>query len=99
MADLSKRPGAALRVAIAGLGPIGRKVAEALDRGIDGLVLAAVSAQHPEKHRNWLGSLKAQPAVLPIEKLSDVAAIVIEAGPGQPGGAIVAPFVTNAKTP
>ena len=98
MADLSKRPGAALRVAIAGLGPIGRRVAEALDRGIDGLVLAAVSAQHPEKHRNWLGSLKAQPAVLPIEKLSDVADIVIECAPAQLVRSIVAPFVTNGKT-
>ena len=87
-----------MRVAIAGLGPIGRKVAEALDRGIDGLVLAAVSAQHPEKHRNWLGSLKAQPAVLPIEKLSDVADIVIECAPAQLVRSIVAPFVTNGKT-
>jgi aspartate dehydrogenase len=98
MADLSKRPGATLRVAIAGLGPIGRKVAEALDRGIDGLVLAAVSAQHPDKHRDWLGSLKTQPAVLPIEKLSDVADIVIECAPAKLVRSIVAPFVTNGKT-
>src|ERR1700676_2826346 len=98
MADLSKRPGAALRVAIAGLGPIGKKVAEALDRGIDGLVLSAVSAQHPEKHRNWLGSLRTQPAVLPIEKLSDVADIVIECAPAMPLRSIVAPLVANGKT-
>ncbi len=98
MANLSKSPEAVLRVAIAGLGPIGKKVAEALDRGIDGLALAAVSAQHPDKHRNWLGSLKAQPAVLPIEKLVDVADIVIECAPAQLVRSIVAPFVTNGKT-
>jgi aspartate dehydrogenase len=31
------------RVAIAGLGPIGSRLAKALDEGIDGLELAAVS--------------------------------------------------------
>src|ERR1700731_3073319 len=98
MANLSKSPGPNLRVAIAGLGPIGKKVAEALDRGIDGLVLAAVSAQHPEKHRDWLGNLKTQPAVLPIEQLSDAADIVIECAPARLVRSIVAPFVESGKT-
>ncbi|HLJ01470.1 MAG TPA: aspartate dehydrogenase [Bradyrhizobium sp.] len=87
-----------LRVAIAGLGPIGKGAAEALDHGIDGLVLAAVSAQHPEKHHNWLGNLKMRPAVLPIETLSEVADIVIECAPAKLLRAIVAPFVTKSKT-
>ncbi len=98
MANLSKSAGTSLRVAIAGLGPIGKKVAEALDRGIDGLVLTAVSAQHPEKHRDWLGALTSAPAVLPIEKLVDVADIVIECAPAKLVRSIVAPFVTNGKT-
>jgi aspartate dehydrogenase len=98
MANLSKSSGAKLRVAIAGLGPIGRTAAEALDRGIDGLTLAAVSAQHPEKHRNWLGHLKGPPAVLPIDKLSDAADIVIECAPAKLVRSIVAPFVTKGKT-
>ena len=96
MANLSKST--KLRVAIAGLGAIGKKVAEALDRGIEGLVLTAVSAQHPEKHRDWLGNLKTQPAVLPIEKLADVADIVIECAPARLVRSIVAPFVTSGKT-
>jgi aspartate dehydrogenase len=87
-----------MRVAIAGLGPIGKKVAEALDRGIDGLVLTAVSAQNPEKHRGWLGTLAAAPAVLPIEKLADVADIVIECAPAKLIRSIVAPFVGSGKT-
>jgi aspartate dehydrogenase len=98
MANLSKRAGANLRVAIAGLGPIGKKVAEALDRGIDGLVLTAVSAQHPEKHRDWLGHLETPPVILPIEELIDVADIVIECAPAKLLRSIVAPFVTNGKT-
>jgi aspartate dehydrogenase len=98
MANLSAGRGGKLRVAIAGLGPIGRTTAEALDRGIDGLALAAVSAQNPEKHGNWLGRLKSQPAVLPIEGLSEVADIVIECAPARLVRSIVAPFVTKGKT-
>jgi aspartate dehydrogenase len=98
MANMSTRPGGKLRVAIAGLGPIGRKTAEALDHGVEGMVLAAVSAQNPAKHGNWLGALKSQPAVLPIERLSDVADIVIECAPAKLVRSIVAPFVTKGKT-
>jgi aspartate dehydrogenase len=89
---------ASLRVAIAGLGPIGKKVAEALDQGIDGLSLTAVSAQNPEKHHNWLGTLKTPPAILPIEELSDVADIAIECAPAKLLRSIVAPFVEKGKT-
>jgi aspartate dehydrogenase len=98
MSNLSKSPGANLRVAIAGLGPIGTKVAEALDRGIDGLMLAAVSVQNPEKHLTWLGKLTTPPAVLPIEQLSEAADMVIECAPGRLLRSIVAPFVGSGKT-
>ena len=98
MSNVSNGPGANLRVAIAGLGSIGTKVAEALDRGIDGLVLAAVSVHSPEKHRAWLGKLATPPAVLPIEQLSEAADIVIECAPGRLLRSIVAPFVTKGKT-
>jgi aspartate dehydrogenase len=87
-----------LRVAIVGLGAIGRKVAAALDQGVAGLTLVAVSAQNPEKHQTWLAGLKKPPAVLPIEALVDVADIVIECAPGKLVRSIVAPFVANGKT-
>jgi aspartate dehydrogenase len=98
MSNVSKTPEAKLRVAIAGLGPIGTKVAEALDQGIDGLMLAAVSLQNPEKHLTWLGKLAAKPAVLPIEQLNEAADIVIECAPGRLLRSIVAPFVASGKT-
>ena len=98
MANLTKSSEKTLRVAIAGLGPIGKGAAEALDQGIDGLSLAAVSVQNPEKHRNWLGTLKNPPAVLPIEGLSDVADVVIECAPAKLLRSIVAPFVERGKT-
>jgi aspartate dehydrogenase len=98
MSNVSKGQPASLRVAIAGLGPIGMKVAQALDRGIDGLVLTAVSVQNPEKHQGWLSKLVSPPAVLPIEQLSEAADIVIECAPGKLLRSIVAPFVTKGKT-
>ncbi|HTF76851.1 MAG TPA: aspartate dehydrogenase [Bradyrhizobium sp.] len=98
MAELLKSSRVDLRVAVAGLGPIGTKVAEALDRGIEGLVLVAVSAQNPEKHRGWLSTLTGTPAILPIEQLSGVADIVIECAPSKLVRAIVAPFVASGKT-
>ncbi|MFZ1967749.1 MAG: aspartate dehydrogenase [Bradyrhizobium sp.] len=98
MANLTKSSEKTLRVAIAGLGPIGKGAAEALDQGIDGLSLAAVSVQNPEKHRNWLGTLKNPPAVLPIEVLSGVADVVIECAPAKLLRSIVAPFVERGKT-
>jgi aspartate dehydrogenase len=98
MTNMANSRGADLRVAIAGLGPIGRKVAEALDRGMDGLVLTAVSAQHPEKHRDWLGNFTKAPALLPIEELSDVADIVVECAPARLVRSIITPFLANGKT-
>lgn len=97
MANSSTGPAPDPRVAIVGLGAIGRKVAQALDQGIAGLALVAVSAQNPEKHRGWLAGLTKPPAVLPIEALVDVADIVVECAPGKLVRSIVAPFVTSGK--
>src|SRR3979409_1928240 len=97
MANSSTRPAPDLRVAIVGLGAIGRKVAQALDQGIASLALVAVSAQKPEKHRGWLAGLTKPPAVLPIEALVDVADIVVECAPGKLVRSIVAPFGASGK--
>jgi aspartate dehydrogenase len=86
------------RVAIAGLGPIGKRLARALDDGIDGLTLAAVSAANIEKHRGWLDKLGKRPAALPIEALADAADIVVECAPSRLLRAIVAPAVSRGKT-
>ena len=86
------------RVAVVGLGAIGRAVARALDRGMDGLVLAAVSAGNPDKHRDFLAGLSNPPAVLPIEGLADIADIVIECAPAALLRSIVEPFVSQGKT-
>ena len=88
----------ARRVAVVGLGPIGTKVVKALDDGIDGLVLAAISIQNPAKHQGFLARLKRPPAILPIDDLYAVADIVIECAPGKLVRSIVVPFVSRGKT-
>jgi len=44
----------AMRVAIAGLGAIGRGLATALHKGIPGLSLSAVVSGNAEKAQTWL---------------------------------------------
>jgi aspartate dehydrogenase len=88
----------ASRVAVAGLGPIGTRLAKALDDGIEGLTLAAVSSANIEKHRGWLDKLKKRPAALPIEALAEAADIVVECAPSKLVRAIVAPVVSRGKT-
>jgi aspartate dehydrogenase len=94
----TKRKSPDLRVAVVGLGAIGGKVVEALDRGINGLALAAVSVQSPAKHAEFLASLKTRPDILPIDALAAIADIVIECAPATLVRAVVAPFVASGKT-
>ena len=98
MADTAANGRDDQRIAVVGLGSIGRKVVEALDKGIDGLVLAAVSVQEPAKHRDFLAGLNKPPAILPIDGLAEVADLVIECAPARLVRSIVAPFVSRGKT-
>ena len=70
-----------LRVAIGGFGAIGQEVAKALDEGIPGLTLTAVSARDQDKAKRNLVSLKAEVALLPLADLAYHADIVIECAP------------------
>ena len=94
----SKSSRSKARVAVAGLGAIGASVVRELDRGIEGLVLTAVSAQNIAKHRAWLDELTSAPEVLPIEQLAEIADIVVECAPSKLVRSIVAPVVARGKT-
>lgn len=87
-----------LRVAIAGLGAIGSKIATALDAGIEGLSLAAVAVRDEAKHREFLRGLRRPPQILPIDQLGDVADLVVECAPSRHLRAIVEPAVTRGRT-
>jgi aspartate dehydrogenase len=84
-------------VAIAGLGPIGLAVAKALDDGIAGLTLAAVAVGDPARPRPELDRLSRRPPILPLDRLTDAADLVVECAPAAHLRAIVEPFVTRGK--
>lgn len=92
------RNAAPRRIAIAGLGAIGLKIAEALDRGIPGCVLAAVSAHDRGKAAARLAHLAHPPPVVAIEDLEPLADLVVECAPANLLPAIAEPFLRAGKT-
>jgi aspartate dehydrogenase len=97
-ADTTQPPKPALRIAVAGLGAIGLKVAEALDRGIPGCMLAAVSANNRSKALERLSHLSRPVPVVALEKLEPLADIVVECAPAKLLPAIAEPFLRAGKT-
>jgi aspartate dehydrogenase len=96
--DAVRGPKAALKVAVAGLGAIGLKVAEALDRGIPGCVLAAVSANDRGKATKRLAHLGHAVPVVTLTELEPLADIVVECAPAKLLSAIAEPFLRAGKT-
>ena len=73
--------GAPLTVAIGGLGAIGLEVARALDSGIPGLELVAVSARDRDKAARNLESFRRPVPVVGLAELARRAEIVVECAP------------------
>ena len=73
--------GAALKVAVGGLGTIGLPVARALDSGIHGLELAAVSARDRDKAARNMADFANPVPVLGLAELAGQADIVVESAP------------------
>ena len=69
-----------MKVGIAGLGAIGMALVEALDRGVDGLELAAVASRDANKAASQVASCEASPVVCGIGELaahSDIVALMV----------------------
>jgi aspartate dehydrogenase len=75
------RAGSALKVAVGGLGTIGLPVARALDSGIHGLELAAVSARDRDKAARNMADFANPVPVLGLAELAGQADIVVESAP------------------
>jgi aspartate dehydrogenase len=69
------------RVAIAGLGAIGRDVARALARGMPGLALACAAARDEAKAQAWLADEKIACALVPLAAFPEYADLAIECAP------------------
>jgi aspartate dehydrogenase len=85
-----------LTVAIGGLGAIGLSLARALDRGVDGLRLIAVSAADVTRARERVAGFAAPPEVVGLAELS-VADIVVEAAPAAVFERIAGPAIAAGR--
>src|SRR3954454_475320 len=86
------------RVAIAGFGAIGMGTARALDSGISGYELAAVSANDRDRAQKRVSGLSRAVPVVAIEELEPLADVVVECAPAALLPSIAAPFLEKGKT-
>ena len=86
------------RVAIAGFGAIGKVVAEHLDRGIDGMELAAVSARDVVRAEAAMAGFARPVPVLPLAQLGVVSHIVVECAPAAVLRDIAEPALAMGRT-
>jgi aspartate dehydrogenase len=86
------------RVAIAGFGAIGKVVAGALDRGIEGMALAAVSARDVVRAERAMAGFTRPVPVLPLARLADAADIVVECAPAAVLREIAEPALAGGRT-
>ena len=87
-----------LTVAVGGLGAIGLEVARALDRGIHGLELAAVSARDRNKAKRNLAAFDRPVPVIGLAELADRAQIVVECAPAAVFAEVAEPAVEAGRT-
>ena len=88
-----------LRVAIGGFGAIGKSVARALDKGIDGLELTAVSAHNVPRAEAYITEhFSRQYKVVALEALAEEADVVVECCPAEFLSNVASPALMQGKT-
>jgi aspartate dehydrogenase len=85
------------RIAIAGLGTIGRTLARHLAHGVPGLVLTGAAARDRSKAEAWLAEQEIDCPILPLASLPDHADLVVEAAPADILEAICRPMLSAGK--
>ena len=90
--------GTPLRIAIAGLGAVGMTLARALDAGIPGCELVAVSARDREAAVGRIANLRRPVPVVAIAELEPLADLVVECAPAALLPEIAAPSLRAGKT-
>ncbi len=93
----TKTGSAALRVAIGGFGAVGRAVARRLDAGIEGLVLAAVSAHDRKRAQARVALLRDPVPVLALVELAALADVVIECAPAAVFAEVAEPAIKAGR--
>ncbi len=86
------------RVAIAGLGAIGRVVARRLADGMPGLVLAGAAVRDRAKAQVWLDAERIQCPLVELEAFPDLADLAVECAPAVLLERICRPMLAAGKT-
>jgi aspartate dehydrogenase len=85
------------RVAIAGLGAIGRALARRIADGVPGLELTCVAARDQAKARAWLKEQSIACPIVPLEEFPTYADLAIEAAPASIVDQICRPMLEAGK--
>ena len=86
-----------LTVGVGGLGAIGLAVAKALDAGLPGLALKAVSARDRAGAATKIAGFKSKPAIVSLGELAELCDIVVECCPSKEFGAVMEPAVARGR--
>src|ERR1700752_1571044 len=86
-----------MRIAIAGLGTIGRVLARNLADGMPGLTLACVAARDEEKARGWPDEEGSGGAAGPREEFPEHADLAVEGAPASVREQICRPMLSAGK--
>lgn len=87
-----------ITVAIAGLGAIGYAVARAIDDGISGLALTAVSARRLDRAAARVADFSAPPRVVEANALADHAQVIVECVPAAAFADVAGPALRAGRT-
>src|SRR5262245_17519266 len=85
------------RIAIAGLGEIGKTVARKLAQGVPGLSLTAIATRDREKSKAWLDREGISCPLISLDVLPDHADLVVECAPAAILDQICRPMLTAGK--
>jgi aspartate dehydrogenase len=86
-----------MRIGIAGLGTIGRTLAQRLSEGMPGLTLAAVAARDEEKARGWLDEEGIEAPVVPLDEMPAHADLAVECAPARVIEQVCRPMLSAGK--
>lgn len=86
-----------IRVAIAGLGAIGRAVARRLAEGIPGITLACAASRDLARARTFLGETGIDCPLVPLKDLPLHADLAVECAPAEAAESICTPMLTAGK--
>src|ERR1700730_3937234 len=87
-----------LRVALGGVGAIGKVVARSLDQGIEGLALAAVSARDMARAERELAAFARPVPGVALARLWEAADMVVECAPAALLRDLAEPALAHGRT-